>query len=116
LEANGFTHTQGFVYQRENINASNAWTILCLLRNLEPLGIFASIIKAAQVFHIPHPVMIMANDVALDGQYSPAPIGPTPLNLIPDHVAANPLGAAPNPLPRGVRHTEAALFGPNWAV
>jgi hypothetical protein len=79
-------------------------------------GVFASVLKALQMFYLPHPIMMLTNDLVLGGQYSPGPIGPTPRNLIPDHVAANPLDAAPDPLPRNVRRTQAALFGHNWAV
>jgi hypothetical protein len=113
---NEFIHAQGSVYQCPDTTAANVWSVTCSLRTIEPPGVFASVLKALQMFYLPHPIMMLTNDLALGGQYSPGPIGPTPRNLIPDHVAAHPLDAAPDPLPRNVRRTQAALFGHNWAV
>jgi virulence-associated protein VapD len=58
LGAVNFNRVQGSVYQRANTLAPDAWVQMLALREVEPLGVVATVIKAVQVFHIPLPVMI----------------------------------------------------------
>jgi hypothetical protein len=84
------------------------------LRTVEPLGIFPSVLKAIQMFHIPLPIMITSEPMMLGGEYSPLLLAPTPLNLVPPAVPTAPLLHAPNPLPRDVEANADSQFGPNW--
>ena len=111
-----YQHSQGSVYQRPNTTAPATWLDVTDLRSILPLGVFSSVLKSIQLFYIPHPAMILTNNMILGGALSPLLIGPTPAGLVPPWVPAQPMIAAPNPLPRYVRNTANANQGINWVI
>jgi hypothetical protein len=113
-DGHDFTRVQGSVYQREDTLPAIAWVAMLSLRAVEPLGVFSSVVKAVQMFHIPLPIMIASEPIKLGGMYCPQLVSPTPLNLVPPGVPTAPLPHAPNPLPRDVAHNADSQLGANW--
>jgi len=65
--------------------------MLHLRRLLTPRGIFSSVVRRLEMFHIHHATVIITDEVQLGGQFSPGLLGPTPTGLIPNHVATQPI-------------------------
>jgi hypothetical protein len=93
-----------------------AWTSMMNLRRLQPLGIFPSVIKAIQMYHINVPTMIVTENIQLGGAYSPTLFGPTPIGLVPANVDAVEMVQPPDPFPIYVRVDVNSRHGPNWAM
>jgi hypothetical protein len=93
-----------------------AWVDMMAMRAIAPLGFFPSVLKAIEMVHVPHPIMITTDQMILGGAYSPQLLGPTPANLVPVNIAAIHMDAAPNPLPLNVRGSPNANQGHNWVT
>lgn len=116
--AANYHRRQGSVYQHDDISAGATWVSMYNLCNVEPLGIFPSVVTAVQMYHVVFPVMIATDAIRLGGNHTPAALAPTPRGLFPDNMqpALIPLLHPPNPLPRNVSYSPAAQHGPNWAL
>jgi hypothetical protein len=112
--ANSYTHSQYSVYQHQGIVAATVWDDMMDLQSLEPLGVFPSVVRAVQLFHIWHVVAIGTGDISISGQYSPLLIGPTPAGLILPMVPGVALQAPPHP--RYVSQMPNTLQGQNWRI
>ncbi|KII91177.1 hypothetical protein PLICRDRAFT_27942 [Plicaturopsis crispa FD-325 SS-3] len=112
----GYTHEQYSVFQKQQ-SAMNAWSEMLALRETEPRGIFASVLRRLQLFQIRADFCIVTDDVRLGGQFSPIPIGPTPAGLVPPGMGT-PVPAAQWPpfghLPSGVIPGNDAMDPLNW--
>jgi hypothetical protein len=93
-----------------------AWTSMMDLRGIQPLGIFPSVVKAIQMYHIYVPVMIVKENIQLGGAFSPTLFGPTPIGLVPANVDAVAMVQPPDPFPAYVRVDVNSQHGPNWAM
>jgi hypothetical protein len=86
------------------------------LRTLIPPGIFPTVVREIQMFHVLAAVLITTADIQLGGIYSPALSGPTPAGQVPPQVPSQPPNIAPNPLPRYISNSAAARQAGNWRV
>ena len=115
----GYLHEQYSVWQRITTPVI-AWADMMALRTIRPLGIFATVVRRLEMFHVPHPlVLVTTNSIRLGGIYSPTLVSPTPTGLAQGMGGAPPAPWPNGPgdsLPPGVRNLPGSLIADNWRL
>jgi len=119
LKQCGFYQAQYSVWQRRG-TALQAWMTMMDLRGTRPPGVFATVVRCLQMYHVPRRrVLMVTNRVQLGGVSSPTLLGPTPAALAQGmgHIPPAPWPNGPGDrLPFGVRRVPTSLDPNNWRV
>jgi hypothetical protein len=90
------------------------------LREIRPLGIFATVVRRLEMIHVPLPHLLDVTDaVQLGGIFSPTLVGPTPTGLARGMGVAPPAPWPNGPgdiLPVGVRPLPPSFITNNWRL
>ncbi|KAI0057552.1 hypothetical protein BV25DRAFT_1775473, partial [Artomyces pyxidatus] len=83
LTQDQFHRVQYSVWERDAATASVAYDTMLRLRELDPSGIFPTIVKGLTMFSVPNRVIMdVTDEIQLGGVFSPELTGITPANRI----------------------------------